>query len=338
MTGLRFGFGVPTATEGMMYPIPYADISQAVELAVHAERLGFESIWANDHITTQRYVRAEFDDPPRYFDPLAYLAFVAARTTRLRLATCVLVMPFHHPVMVARQAATLDHLSGGRLVLGLGIGAYREEVEALAPGRALHRGKYATEFMEALGRLFEERRSSFTGDYISFADIESYPKPVQDPLPILSGGNSEGARRRAATLAGGWLPACLTADEYRAGLTAISLFAEIEGRTLPESFEPALQLVVSIGDTDRAAQERFRSAQVHSHLTSLGDSTLKGKLRDDLRSRNLVGTASRIAERIEEYTDAGVRTFAGLLFAADTVEETLEQMEAFAASAIRRRE
>jgi len=234
------------------------------------------------------------------------------------------------------EAATLDHLSGGRLVLGVGIGAYREEIEALAPGQPLHRGKHAAEFMEALARLFNERRASFTGEYISFADIENYPKPVQEPLPILSGGNSPGARRRAANLAGGWLPACLTPDEYRAGLADISLIAENDGRALPASFEPALQLVVSIGDSHRAAEKRFRSAQVYSHLASLEDSTMRGKLRDDLGSRNLVGTEAEVIERIEEYTDAGVRTFAGLLFAADTVEETLNQMEAFAASVIRR--
>ncbi|MEO6126160.1 MAG: LLM class flavin-dependent oxidoreductase, partial [Ilumatobacteraceae bacterium] len=77
---MKFGLGVPTGTEGMMYPVPYADPSEAVHLAVRAEQLGFESVWGNDHVSTQQYVRKEFPDPPRFYDPLTYLSFVAART------------------------------------------------------------------------------------------------------------------------------------------------------------------------------------------------------------------------------------------------------------------
>lgn len=323
----RFGLGVPTGTEGLMYPVPYADVDEAVHLACEAERLGFDSVWGNDHVSTQQYVRAEYDDPPRFFDPLTYLAFVAARTTRIRLATAILVMGFRNPVTVAKEAATIDHLSGGRFILGLGIGAYREEYEAMWPDRSIDRGSQAAEYIEALQLLFSQRRASFDGEYIRFTDIESYPKPLQDPLPILSGGNSSGARRRAALLANGWLPACLTPGEYRNGLAEIRRTAEANGRTL-DGFEPALQLVVAIGDTDEAAAARFRDSQVHAHLTSLGGSTMRGRLQD-LTVRNLVGKPDEVAARVEEYVDAGVATFAGLLFAADTVAETLEQMERF---------
>src|SRR3954469_24703330 len=110
---MRFGLAVPTGTEGMIYPIPYADPEQAVELAVHAESLGFDSVWANDHVTTQAYVREEFPDPPRYYDPYIYLSFVAAQTATIKLATAITVMTFRHPVVLANQAMTLDQLSGG---------------------------------------------------------------------------------------------------------------------------------------------------------------------------------------------------------------------------------
>ena len=330
----RFGLGVPTATEGMMYPVPYADAHEAVHLACEAERLGFDSVWGNDHVSTQQYVRAEYDDPPRFFDPLTYLAFVAARTTRIRLATAVLVMGFRNPVTVAKEAATIDHLSGGRFVLGLGIGAYREEYESMWPDRPIDRGRQASEYIEALQLLFSQRRASFDGEYIRFADVESYPKPLQDPLPILSGGNSPGARRRAAILADGWLPACLTPAEYRDGLAEIRRLAEAADRTL-DGFEPSLQLVVAIGDTHEAAAAQFRDSQVHTHLASLGTSTMRGRLQD-LAVRNLVGESDEVAARVQAYVDAGVGTFAGLLFAADTVAETLEQMERFAAGVITR--
>jgi len=238
---VKFGVGVPTATEGLMYPVPYASIEDAVELAVMAEELGFESVWGNDHIASQRYVQAQFDDPPHYYDPLGYLAFVSAKTARIRLATCVIVLPFRHPVVAAKQLATLDHLSGGRLVVGVGIGAYREEFEALQPGVALHRGRYAEEAIRSLQLLFTQRRASFDGEYVRFADVESYPKPRQPVLPILSGGNSVGSKDRAARLGQGWLPACLTPEELTAGISEIRKTAADSGRELPAGFEVALQ-------------------------------------------------------------------------------------------------
>ena len=329
---MRFGLGVPTATEGMMYPVPYADVYQAVDLAVRAEAMGFESVWGNDHVSTQQYVRREFADPPRFWDPFAYLSFVAARTERIRLATAVSVMSFRHPAVLAKQVATIDHLSGGRMVLGIGIGAYREEFEALYPGTAIHRGDHADEYVEALTVLFEQRSGSFAGRYVTFSDIESSPKPLQKPLPILSGGNSSGSRRRAARVHG-WLPACLTPAEYAAGLTEIT---GLSGGALSPGFEPALQVVVAVGPTRERAVERFVSAQVHTHLTSLGTSTMKGRLDDDLADRNLIGTVDDVCDRVATYAAAGVTTLAGLLFAADTVADTIEQMEEFSEGVIAR--
>jgi probable F420-dependent oxidoreductase len=331
---VKFGLGVPTATEGLMYPIPYADANDAVGIALLAEELGYDSVWANDHLTTQRYVREAFEHPPRFFDPLTYLAFVAARTERIRIATCVLVAPFRHPVVAAKQAATLDHLSGGRLVLGVGVGAYREEVEATWPGRTIHRGEYTDEFVEAVAALFATRRASFRGRWITFDDIESHPKPRQSHLPVLAGGNSPGARRRAALHGDGWLPACLSIKEVAAGAAEISRWAEDAGRALPVDFEVALQLVVSVAPTREAAVERFRSSQVHAHLRSLSESTLKEQQRGGLEQRNLVGTPADVLEQIDAYAAAGVDTMAGLLFAADDVEETREAMQFFAEEVI----
>jgi probable F420-dependent oxidoreductase len=320
----------------MMYPVPYAGITDAVQLAVTAEQLGFESVWGNDHLSTQAYVRTEFDRPPNFFDPLGYLAYVAARTDRIRLATCVLVLPFRHPVVAAKQLATLDQLSEGRLVAGVGIGAYREEFEALHPGRTLHRGRYAEEAISALKVLFEQRRASFDGEQIRFADVESYPKPVQSPLPILSGGNSAGSKDRAGRLADGWLPACLTPDEVAAGRRSIAESAERVGRTLPPSFEVALQVGVSVAATREEAEERFRASQIYAHMRSLAGSTLKDQQDGDLLSRNLVGTPDDVVDQVQAYLDAGVDTFAGLLFAANTVPETVEAMKLFSAEVIAR--
>ncbi len=331
---MRFGLGVPTATEGMMYPVPFASATEAVRLGVAAEELGFESVWGNDHLTTQTYVREEFPDPPRFYDPLGYLAYLAARTERLRLATCVLVLPFRHPVLIAKQIATLDHLSGGRAVLGVGIGAYREEFESTWPGRPVNRGAYAAECLEALDLLFTQRRATYQGEWLSFTDVESYPKPLQARLPVLSGGNAPGSRQRAALLADGWLPACLSPAEVAAGRREIAATAERAGRRLGDGFEVALQVGVSMAPTREQALARFRSSQVYAHLRSLSRSTLKDQDLGDLEVRNLLGTPDDVREQVASYAEAGVDTLAGLLLATDTVGETLEAMEAFAAEVI----
>jgi probable F420-dependent oxidoreductase len=330
---MRFGLAVPTGTEGMMYPIPYADPRQAVELALHAERLGFDSVWGNDHISTQAYVRSEFDEPPRFYDPYLYLAYVAARTTTIRLGTAVTVMTFRHPVVVAKQAMTLDQLSGGRFMLGLGIGAYREETEAMWPGRRMHRGDYAEEFMRSLDVLIEERRADFTGEYIAFSDVESYPKAIQRPLPVLSGGNSTGSKVRAGRYAHGWLPACLTPAEVVDGIADVRRAAEAVDRDLPDNFDVAPQMSVALGPTEQQAMDTFQSSQLYSHMRSLSESTLKGR-QADWAERNLIGTPERIIDQVGRYAEAGVTTLCGLLFASNDVDRTRDQMQQFAETVI----
>lgn len=331
---MRFGLGVPTGTEGMMYPVPYADIDQAVRLAVEAERLGFDSVWGNDHVSTQAYVRAEFADPPRFYDPYLYLAYVAGQTTTLGLGTAVTVMSFRNPVVVAKQAATLDLLSGGRFQLGLGIGAYREEAEAMWAGSRLHRGRHADEFFQALEVLLTERRASFEGEHIRFRDVESYPKPAQQRLPVLSGGNSPGSRERAARYATGWLPAVLTPAEVAAGVSEIRELATSFGRELPADFDVAPQFSVGIGPTVEQALERFERSQLAAHMRSLSGSTLKDQQGGAWVDRNLIGPPDVILEKVHAYAEAGVTTLCGLLFACNTVEETLEAMADFGENVI----
>ena len=330
---IRFGLGVPTGTEGLMYPVPYAGPEQAVRLATAAEGLGFDSVWGNDHVSTQRYVREEFAEPPRFYDPLSYLCFVAARTTRIRLATAVLVMPFRHPVAAAKQLATLDQLSGGRVTCGVGIGAYREEFEAMWPGRKLHRGRFAGEYIDALKLLFEERRASYRGEYLEFDDVESFPKPAQRRLPILSGGNSEGVRRRAALQCDGWIPACLSPAEIASGLAEVRKLAAGAGRSL-DGFDVAPQLAVSLGSSAEQALQRFNRSQLAAHMRSLSKATLKGQQPGDVRSRNLIGTAEEVVEQVHRYAAAGVTTLSALLFACNTVAETLDAMHEFAETVI----
>jgi len=130
---VKFGVGLPTCTTGMMYPVPFATPQDIVRVAIECEQLGYYEVAGNDHINTQRYVRETFADPPDFFEPLITYAYCAARTSTLHFVTGVIVLPMRHPVLLAKQVATLDQFSGGRIILGVGVGAYREELESAYP-------------------------------------------------------------------------------------------------------------------------------------------------------------------------------------------------------------
>src|SRR5207237_6242830 len=120
--------GLPTGMEGLTFPIPFSDPENLVAIALAAEKLGYDSVWGNDHMTTQHYVRAEFPQPPRFWEPLVTYAYLASITKTLRFGTGLLVLPMRRDIVVmAKQIATLDHFSNGRVEIGVGIGAYREE-------------------------------------------------------------------------------------------------------------------------------------------------------------------------------------------------------------------
>lgn len=327
---MKFGVGLPTCTGGMMYPVPFARPDDLLRVTLEAEELGYYAVMGNDHLTTQQYVRTTYPDPPDFFEPLITYAYCAARTTRIRLMTGVIVLPVREPVLLAKQVATLDQLSGGRVILGVGVGAYREEFEATHPHqRQAVRGELVEEGIRALRALFTERRASFAGRYIAFDDVEMYPKPLQDPLPIFSGGNAAGSIRRAAELCQGWIPAGIGPEQIAAGREQLFRYATQAGRD-PHAISIAPQLVVSIGHTAEEARETFIHSQLYEHLVSLQQSTLKGVDTSTYEAINLIGTPEELCRRVARYAEAGVDHLSGLLFVGNTVAEMLEQIRLFA--------
>ena len=328
---INFGLGIATGTEGLMYPIPYSSAREVVELSVYAEQLGFDSVWGNDHISTQHYVLEEFGTAPRYYAPLLTLAAIAERTTNLKLATALLVIPFRNPLVMAKELATLDQLSGGRLRLGIGLGAYREEFEAEfgALAKGMVRGEMLDESVAILHKLFTEDTVSYDGKYFKINEAQSFPKPVQDPFPFYFGGNSEKSYARVAKFGTGWLPALLTPAEVKAGVAALTAACEAAGRSIDE-IDIAPQLSVSIAKTTQEAKARFEKSQIYRHTCSLGKSTMKGKDPTIYTERNLVGSVEEVREMVGRYIEAGVTTFPALIFADNTQEETREHMQFFA--------
>jgi probable F420-dependent oxidoreductase len=327
---MRVSAGLPTGMEGLTYPIPFSDPQSVIDIALAAEKFGYDSVWGNDHMTTQNYVRAEFPVPPRFWEPLVTYAYLASITKTLRFGTGILVLPMRRDIVVtAKQICTLDHFSGGRLEIGIGIGAYREEFDALQPDSQLQRGDIVEEGLQALTKLLTDRVASFDGAFYRYRDVELWPKPMQKRIPILVGGNNPNNIRRAVEHATGWLPAGLHISKVRAGVALLKEHAERIGRDWRE-IEVAPQFIVRV-DRDRAKAVRdFEASQMYKHLVSLKKSTLKDQGDVKMEDSNLVGTPAEIVDKANALKEAGVTHLLGLYFAADSVKELIDQMQLFA--------
>ena len=187
----------------------------ALELCRHAEALGFESVWGGEHVVMpstigSRYpytpdgkIPAEPDTPIP--DPLIWLAFVAAAAPTLRLGTCILIVPQRNPLVLAKELATLDRMSGGRVELGLGVGWLQEEFDMLGVPWE-HRGARNDEYIDAMRALWAGPHAEFHGRFVDFGPATCSPRPIQSSIPILVGGDTPVALRRAARYADGYFP------------------------------------------------------------------------------------------------------------------------------------
>lgn len=204
------------------------DVQALVSLAEQAEALGFDSVWVHDHVFNVGHVYERIGDQP-YYEPLTLLSYVAARTTRVKLGTSVLVLPYHNPIRLAKVAATLDVLSGGRLILGVGVGAIEHEMEAMGTPFK-QRGAFTDEAIAVMRTLWTEETPRFDGKFSRFAGMKFSPKPLQTPIPITIGGVSPAAIRRAARLGDGWQPLGFSPDALRQGIAALREEARACGR------------------------------------------------------------------------------------------------------------
>ncbi len=218
-----------------------------------AEATGFATLWSGEHVVmvdrpASRYpysddgqiaVPADAD----WLDPLLGLSFAAAVTTRIGLATGILLLPEHNPVLAAKQAATLDVLCEGRLTLGIGIGWSAEEFAALGVPFA-RRAQRTAEYVAAIRTLWSDDRASFSGEFVRFDAVRVYPKPVRDRrIPVVVGGNSDAALRRVAAFGDGWYGFNLTADAAAQRIGVLDRYCRERGRALGD-------LIVAVALTD----------------------------------------------------------------------------------------
>jgi probable F420-dependent oxidoreductase len=198
------------------YPDAAARIGRAAEAA------GFESLWVADHVV--------LPDPPvagrpmapdmRLLDPIVALTFLAAHTTRIRLATGVIILPQRQALVLAKQLASLDVLSHGRLIFGLGVGWCEPEMRSVGAPFA-ERGRVADDYLAAMRAVWTQAKPSYKGPYVSFDGVQAMPRPVQASVPIVVGGRTPPAYRRAVAQGHGWYGFGMSVDDTQKVLAAL---------------------------------------------------------------------------------------------------------------------
>src|SRR5262245_24193663 len=255
-------FGLAFANAG-----PFAMPEGLAHLARSAEAAGFESVWTIEHVVIPVGYKSRYPyDPSGRIpapenmpmpDPLLPLAYAAAVTKTIRLATGILILPQRHPLYVAKEVATLDVLSHGRAILGIGIGWLEEEFAALGIPFAERAGRTA-ESVRALRSLWRDEPEPFAGKYYRWPAVESHPKPVQRPgVPIVVGGHTEGAARRAARYGDGFFPGVTDLDKLGHLLGVMRAECQRVGR------DPAtIEITAGMNVPDLDTVRRFRDAGV----------------------------------------------------------------------------
>jgi probable F420-dependent oxidoreductase len=283
---------------------------EIAEVVEQVDRLGFDSLWCGDHIA--------FAIP--ILDPITQLAQAAVVSRRLTFGTAVFLLPLRHPTPVAKQIATLDHLTGGRFIFGVGIGGeFPREYEACGVAIA-ERGARLSEGIEVIRKLWTGEKVSYSGRFYRFTEVKMTPAPRQaGGPPIWCGGRSEPALRRAGRLADGWISYAVSPEMFAKGLATIEAAAQEADRTF-ERFGTAHLLFTRIDDSyERALDEAAASLSVRYAMD----------MRSATKRYAAIGTPAQVAEKIRAFHAAGVRHIC--LDLVGPYERRGEQFERFAA-------
>ncbi len=239
-------------------------IEEVAQIAQACDRLGY------DHITCSEHVGVPASEAPRrgatYWDPLATFGYLAARTVRVRLATNVLVLGYHHPLEIAKRYGTLDVVSGGRLILGVGVGTLKEEFDLLGAPYD-DRGPRGDDAIRALRASLSKREPSYEGTHHSFAGLVIDPCAVQERVPIWVGGRTLRSLRRAAELGDGWTPFAVSPAQVRDWLDQVDHGPDFEVVLAPsrplDPVEGAQAAADELGTLGEAGATIVKASLVH---------------------------------------------------------------------------
>ena len=239
------------------------DGASTMDLCKRAEALGFESVWGGEHViipdsivskypyTADGKIPAEPETPIP--DPLIWLAYAAAAAPTLRLGTCILIVPQRNPLVLAKELATLDTLSGGRLELGLGVGWMKEEFDALGV-EWQRRGARNDEYIAAMRALWAGPHAEFHGEFVDFEPATCSPRPVNGSIPVLVGGDTNAAIQRAVKLADGYFPGEGDAEQLGQLLGRVRSACEAHDRD-PDSLEINAMFGIQMGDPEAGVEQ-----------------------------------------------------------------------------------
>ncbi|MBT2444544.1 LLM class F420-dependent oxidoreductase [Streptomyces sp. ISL-36] len=296
-----YGMQLPVQSQSTIYAEPWeaaAGPADLVEIARTADRAGFDYLACCDHVAIPRRLAGPMSTV--WYDPVATLSFLAAATARVRLLSHVAVVGLRHPLVTAKAYATLDHLSGGRLVLGVGAGHVREEFEAVGADFD-GRGGVLDETIDALkAALGSEEYPEFAGERFSFKELGQRPRPAQERVPVWVGGSSPAAVRRAAVKGDGWLPQGDPRDRLPAQIARLHRLREEAGVTDP----------ITVG--------------------AIVEPLYVGKAGWDVGRRTLTGEPEALATSLRAYGEMGVHQIQ-VRFRSRSRTELTDQMAAFAA-------
>lgn len=328
-------FGVRLPVVG---PLAHRDSLQAA--ARICEEFGFDAVWVQDVICWSRHqnrhhissgsreaLEAAGDPPPVFLEALTTLGFLAGVTERVRIGVAVLCLPYRNPVVMAKEIANIDFLSGGRLILGVGVGAPRAisnvDFEVLGVPR---KTKYqrTRDYLKAMVAIWTEDEASYEGEYVSFPPAPIHPKPLQQPHPpIWYGGSGPTGMDLAAEMATGWIPAWISPEEYPGRIEQLSDRARAVGRGGTD-FEIATEIYVSLAETSEEALSNARGT-----LDVLPEGY--GKERAPMPAilgASLIGSPDEVAEKVARYVEAGVDHFE-MKFVYHTLDHLFQQLELF---------
>ena len=318
---MKFDAEFPNCREGVFVPPGFATPDEIVEVVKFAEALGYHALWATDFITPTESYGIPAGEKPDWYEPLITIAFCAAHTSKIKLATGLLLAPFREPVVLAKQVATLDRFSNGRMILGLGLGMARDEFVALNPDRPkAHRGNMMDECIELLVRLFsDEENVTFEGKYNAVKGVNLYPKPMRRPFPIYVPFRSEDALDRIARWGlGVTAPAAILPERMK----ALEPFLERHKR-LRSEIDVVAEGEVFFG---RTKEEAITAYQKTRH----GQFRLKRQPLDKFVEQNWIGTVDDVIEAMSKVKAQGFDHFNILHVPANSLQERRDLLQKFA--------